>query len=710
MAIFLTKPGRIKQFVQLFGSMFFVALVAELCACSMFTSSISFNQRLMVKVRSNLRPDEMLPTARLADAEAWHFRHVVEAPRDPQNRGDWYVAWRAKDLNPKHPLSFSQLLWRRWQWARAAAPSLADATRRAFGVYPLMIEPNLVFYGNPAQHARDNMFTKDVRAPAGAEKDYQPVWFHEKRIRLRARSVSPEVVYANVEPSAAWPIPSSARSDGGGRQREYQPFWYQNAPYSQLGAARATVMSRQKGEWHVSVGILDTGLDDHHVASPLYVDESRRADADGWVHGWPRKELWIPGEAARRNPGVSPSHGMGTIGLLAGREVILKMPDASSESGTGSPVWLGGAPLARVVPIRVSSDPISLGTAALAYGIDYASRIEHCDVISMSNGGSPTQTWVDAVNAAYDRGTAMFAAEGDFFSLLPYGLRPTGLIILASPVYPAAFRRVIGVTGVTSEGKTYSGNSLGRLFRHFNLIVDWGFRGSYGPDGWLAGLNPRVNVDEEEAKSGELRPYPIAAYTPNLPWLSGTNGASLYGSGTSAATPQVAAAAALWLENHRREFGPGEWNSWRKAEAVYDALLISAKRDNDKNRPDLYLGAGMLKAGDALRQEYANVRKLQSKALRFRHMALDEFSGSESFWRLLFRIPANVPTSDRALLDQSDLPKDASRQQALARLYYNMLLLQKWHGGSLPKHGAAEDSLKAKALRLAAETKEGLGI
>src|SRR5208282_6530955 len=101
-----------------------------------------------------------------------------------------------------------------------------------------------------------------------------------------------------------------------------------------------------------------------------------------------------------------------------------------------------------------------------------------------------------------------------------------------------------------------SGNSLGRLFRHFNLIVDWGFRGSYGPDGWLAGLNPRVNVDEEEAKSGELRPYPIAAYTPNLPWLSGTNGASLYGSGTSAATPQVAAAAALWLENHRREFGP----------------------------------------------------------------------------------------------------------------------------------------------------------
>jgi hypothetical protein len=74
---------------------------------------------------------------------------------------------------------------------------------------------------------------------------------------------------------------------------------------------------------------------------------------------------------------------------------------------------------------------------------------------------------------------------------------------------------------------------------------------------------------------------------------------------------------------------------------------------------------------------------------------------SHGFWRLLFRIPANVPTGDRAQLDQSDLPKNISRQQALARIYYNMLLLQKWHGGALPTHGAAEDGLKAKALRLA---------
>ena len=395
---------------------------------------------------------------------------------------------------------------------------------------------------------------------------------------------------------------------------------------------------------------------------------------------------------------------MATIGLLAGRKIILKTQDASGQSKTWEPIWLGGVPLARIVPVRVSSDPISLGTAAVAYGLDYASRIEHCDVISMSNGGTPTQTWVDAVNAAYDRGTAIFAAEGDFESFLPYGWRPDGLIVPASPVYPAAFRRVIGVTGVTSEFKSYSGNSLARLFQHLSLISTWGFRGSYGPDGWLAGLNPRVNVDEVEAKWGTLRPYPIAAYTPNVPWLSlptstTNNKVDLTGAGTSAATPQVAAAAALWLEHHRKEFRPAEWNSWCKAEAVYDALMISAKRDHG-DKPDLYLGVGFLKAGDALNQNYASVRALQSAALKFGRMAPDEFSGNDSFWRLVFRAPANIPDDVRAQLDQGDLPKNTTREQALTRIYYNMLLLQKWHGGSIPKKGAV-DGLRAKAWQLA---------
>lgn len=401
----------------------------------------------------------------------------------------------------------------------------------------------------------------------------------------------------------------------------------------------------------------------------------------------------------RMNPNApKPSHGMGTIGLLAGRKIILQVTDASGKSWKEKPTWLGGVPLATIVPVRISPTPVSLETASLAYGIDYASRVQHCDVISMSNGGVSTQTWVDAVNAAYDRGTAMFAAEGDFVSTVRYGFRPIGLIVPASPVYPAAFRRVIGVTGVTSEGKSYSGNSLARLFHHLDLIGDWVFRGSYGPDGWLASPSPHADLDEVEAKWGALRPYPIAAYAPNVPWLNLKQGVDLNGAGTSAATPQAAAAAALWLEYHRKEFSSSDWTSWRKAEAVYDALLMSAKRKNG-DQPDLYLGAGMLRAEDALNYCYTDVQHLH--ALKFKSMAGDEFGEAESFWRLLFREPANIPDDQRAELDQKNLPKTVSREEALVRIYHNMLLLQKWNGGSIPKI-AAKPALWAKARRLAA--------
>jgi subtilisin family serine protease len=113
----------------------------------------------------------------------------------------------------------------------------------------------------------------------------------------------------------------------------------------------------------------------------------------------------------------------------------------------------------------------SIGTAELAYGIDYASRVRHADVITISHGGAPTQAWVDAVNAAYERGTAMFAAEGDFFSAMPDPLPPNGIIISASPMYPAAFRRVLGVTGVTADYHSYGRNTLGAILKESDSFV-----------------------------------------------------------------------------------------------------------------------------------------------------------------------------------------------------------------------------------------------
>lgn len=89
----------------------------------------------------------------------------------------------------------------------------------------------------------------------------------------------------------------------------------------------------------------------------------------------------------------------------------------------------------------------------------------------------------------------------------------------------------------------------------------------------------------------------IGAYTPNTPWaeIGCRDVVSLRGAGTSSATPQVAAAAALWLQ-HRPS--PTNIEPWQRAEAVRHALFTSA----DKTPPDRFkfFGQGLLRARDAL--------------------------------------------------------------------------------------------------------------
>lgn len=126
--------------------------------------------------------------------------------------------------------------------------------------------------------------------------------------------------------------------------------------------------------------------------------------------------------------------------------------------------------------------------------------------------GLPTASWADVTNQLYDQGIVLVAASGDSFNAVVMD------IATHFTVYPSAFWRVITATGVTYDNKPYITNDAGVM------------QGSWGPDAVMKKA--------------------VAASTPNVPWmkLGSTNGWALDGGGTSASTPQIAAACALWLQ------------------------------------------------------------------------------------------------------------------------------------------------------------------
>jgi subtilisin family serine protease len=226
----------------------------------------------------------------------------------------------------------------------------------------------------------------------------------------------------------------------------------------------------------------------------------------------------------------------------------VRLPDAGFDD------FLGGAPFAEVVPVRIADSVVHISSSAMARGIEYAVEAG-CRVASISMGGVPARAWAAAVNRAYEAGVAVFAAAGNRFGPSP----PRSII------WPARFGRVAAVCGVTADGSPYFKPGL-----HTHM------QGCFGPP----------------AKMGTA----LAAYTPNAPWaVMGCGGAVGFGGGTSSATPQAAAAAALWLQTHP---APAGVEPWRHVEAVRHALFETA----DRSHPEAgkFFGRGALKADAAL--------------------------------------------------------------------------------------------------------------
>ena len=309
--------------------------------------------------------------------------------------------------------------------------------------------------------------------------------------------------------------------------------WHLGDEFTQLGKARDAV---EFTDPRTRIAHIDTGYYRTHDTVPEFVLSHLEknfvsADADPSSAEDPDNRRLILDNSG---------HGTGTISIVAGG----KVPAFDG-------VYMGGAPGAEVLPLRVADTVVLLRTSALARALDYAVE-QRCDVVTMSMGGLPSRAWGEAVDKAYEAGLCICAAAGNHIGLAP----PHTL------VYPARYSRVIAVCGVMANHKPYAGLT-GRTLE-----------GSFGPDSAMKAA--------------------IAAYTPNIPWarFGCASIVRLNGEGTSAATPQVAAAAALWFEKYKNELP----RDWRRVEAVRNALFTTAKLKTDKR----HFGNGVLQARAAL--------------------------------------------------------------------------------------------------------------
>jgi subtilisin family serine protease len=318
------------------------------------------------------------------------------------------------------------------------------------------------------------------------------------------------------------------------------PYWFRDASHSQFDGAIAALGGPQVAS-KVRIAHFDTGYDPTHRTLPqrLRRDLGHNFVDDG-----------NPNDASDQSGGLLTNlgHGTGTLSILAGTA----LPGQS---------LLGGAPFAEIVPVRVANRVVLFSNSAIAQAFDYvhglnARGVDRVDIITMSMGGLASQAWADAVNALYEQGVFIVTAAGNNFGNLP----------THNIVYPARFNRVVAACGVMANGKPYADLDI-------HLMA-----GNYGPDSKMTTA--------------------VAAPTPNVPWarFGCRDIVDLDGQGTSAATPQVAAAAAIWLQKNRAAVD-GYRQGWMRVEAIRQALFGSVKPNAQEVRR---LGRGELRANDAL--------------------------------------------------------------------------------------------------------------
>ena len=465
-----------------------------------------------------------------------------------------------------------------------AAPGIASAATLGLAGGAFEIEPLFAVDGAPGLGVAGGGRQWYLARPSGSTAGGKP-W--EMAYETLARiSAGPGVASAAapdmVEPDLIqqWPHEPAERGVGlsaadvcafADQDREL-PFragefaWHLTDSFSQLRRARLEADPSAV----VRIVHMDTGFDPNHATLPgAQIESNLQRNFVDANH---------PHDA--RDPGVTgvlrqPGHGAGTLSILAGTRVKF------TQHGYQFDDELGGVAKARIVPLRIGNSVVQLTTSSVAKGIDYAaslcgSEATRVHVISMSMGGVASAAWADAVNKAYEAGIVYVAAAGNNFSSGFFGV-PTHQI-----VYPARFRRVIAACGVMADRRPYYGLSFGTM------------QGNWGPAGAMATA--------------------IAAFTPNVPWAVWGCGqlVRLNGGGTSAATPQVAAAVALYLQDHLATLHDRTRypEPWMRVEAVRQAIFLSADKSADGGSTEK-LGNGILRAAAALDVQPASPQSLR---------------------------------------------------------------------------------------------------
>ena len=343
--------------------------------------------------------------------------------------------------------------------------------------------------------------------------------------------------------------------------------WHLDDDFSQLRAARVAVAFSGTNA-QVRIAHLDTGYDRRHKTFPPHVRLDLQSN---FVDDQAADDAHDPAATGLLN---NPGHGTATLALLAGNRYV-------ASGGYQFNDFIGGAPDAEIVPIRVGTSVVQIRTSSVASGIHRAAKLcadktTAVHVLSMSMGGLASAAWADAVNLAYEAGIVMVTAAGNNFSAGFFGF-PTHFI-----VYPARFRRVLAACGIMANRAPY-----------YDLPFHT-MQGNWGPHSKMATA--------------------LSAYTPNTCWakLGCEDLVNMDSEGTSTATPQIAAAAALYLQKYASTLLDQTQypEPWMRVEAVRRALFSSADKSADGGSVEK-LGNGVLQASRAMAQPPASSTSLQ---------------------------------------------------------------------------------------------------